>query len=113
MTIYQADGTVSISHSGVEIGQGVNTKVAQVCAYKFGIPMEKISVKPSNNLVAPNSLPTGGSLTSEGVCFATIKACDILLSRMEPIKKKLNNPTWEDLVKKSASEYVNLSVSYL
>lgn len=50
---------------GVEVGQGIHTKVAAVCAYKLGIPMETISVKYADNLTNPNSQATGGSITSE------------------------------------------------
>ncbi|RZC34943.1 indole-3-acetaldehyde oxidase-like, partial [Asbolus verrucosus] len=111
ISIYQSDGTVSIAHGGVEMGQGINTKAAQVCSYKLGIPVEKISVKPSNNLIAPNAIMSGGSVTSETVCNGVIKACDILIKRMEPIKNELKNASWEELVKKCHSEFINLSAS--
>lgn len=42
-----------------------------MCAYKLGIPVNKVSVKPSNNLIAPNASLTGGSLTSEAVCWVS------------------------------------------
>lgn len=108
VTIYHADGSVAISHGGVEIGQGVNTKAIQACAYKLGIPMEKISVKPSNNVIGANSGATGNSLTSEGICWGVGKACDILLERMKPIKEKLKDPKWEDLVTESHKNSINL-----
>lgn len=43
----------------------------QVCAHALSIPIDKISIKPSNNLVAPNSMFTGASVTSEGVSLVS------------------------------------------
>ncbi|KAJ8955360.1 hypothetical protein NQ318_003457 [Aromia moschata] len=111
ISIYHSDGSVALSHGGVEIGQGINTKALQVCAYKLGIPMEKISVKPSNNLVAANSSMTGASFTSEGVCWGVIKACDILLERLKPIRATMENPTWEELIQKCHDESVHLTAT--
>lgn len=37
------DGTVLVSHGGVEMGQGLHTKVCQVVADAFGIEVEKAS----------------------------------------------------------------------
>lgn len=46
-------------------------QVAQVCAYALGIPLDFVSVKPSNNLISPNSTFTGNSMTSEAVCLVS------------------------------------------
>lgn len=69
VSIYHQDGTVAISHGGVEMGQGMNTKAAQVAAHVLDIPLEYISVKPTNNLINANASCTGGSQTSEAVCY--------------------------------------------
>ena len=34
------DGSVAVSTGAVEMGQGVNTKIAQVAADVFGLPIE-------------------------------------------------------------------------
>ena len=44
-------------------------QVAQVAAHELGIPLSKVLVKPSNNLVAANSDTTGGAVTSELVAY--------------------------------------------
>ena len=36
VSIYAADGTVAITHGGVEIGQGINTKVIAICTIYCG-----------------------------------------------------------------------------
>ncbi|GLV36466.1 Aldehyde oxidase 2 [Carabus blaptoides fortunei] len=69
VSVYAGDGSVAISHGGIECGQGINTKVAQVCAYTLGIPLDSVSIKPSNSLNAPNNFATAASVTSEGVCY--------------------------------------------
>ncbi|ENN77740.1 hypothetical protein YQE_05810, partial [Dendroctonus ponderosae] len=126
VSIYHIDGSVAIAHGGVEIGQGINTKVVEVCAYKLGISVDQITVKPSNNLIAPNASMTGASLTSEAVCWVSefisliftrskywgkrgvIKACDTLLKRIEPMKKMFSNASWRELIQKCHQEFINL-----
>ncbi|XP_075977357.1 xanthine dehydrogenase-like [Anticarsia gemmatalis] len=99
VSVFKGDGTVVISHGGIEIGQGINTKAAQVCAYYLQIPIEKIQVKGMDTNIAPNSDETAGSLASQNVAVGVQKCCEILLKRLEPFKKKMVNATWEEIVK--------------
>ncbi len=69
ISIYHYDGTVACTHAGIEMGQGLHTKVLQTIAQSFQIPTDKINLKPSNNFVGANALCTGGSVGSEIVCF--------------------------------------------
>lgn len=71
ISIYNADGTVAIRHGGIEMGQGINTKAAAACAFLLGIPLDKISIKPSDNVVSPNAMSTGGSISSEAICYVS------------------------------------------
>ncbi|XP_045773994.1 indole-3-acetaldehyde oxidase-like [Maniola jurtina] len=112
VSIYHADASVVICHGGIAMGQGLNTKVAQVCAFVLGIPLEKIRIKPSTSVVSPNAMVTGASIGSECVAFATKKACEILLERLAPIKAK-GSVSWEELITKAYQEGVNLQASYV
>ncbi|CAG9770996.1 unnamed protein product [Ceutorhynchus assimilis] len=109
VSIFYQNGGVAISHGGVEMGQGINTKVAQVCAQKLGIPMELISIKPSITYASPNSFACGGSWTSEAICYSVIVACDRLLKRMDPVKKQNPQAPWDVLVKLAFLANINLS----
>ncbi|CAH0562394.1 unnamed protein product [Brassicogethes aeneus] len=113
ISIYHVDGTVSLAHGGVEMGQGINTKVVQVCAYKFGIPISKVQVKPTNSMTNPNNPIAGGSMTSETVCWATIKACEAMLEKLKPIREKNPHDLWEDLIKKAHLGGVELTATSL
>lgn len=113
VSILHSDGSVILTHGGIEMGQGINTKVAQVCAYSLGIPLDKVSVKPSTSFTSPNNMVTGGSIGSECVAFATVKACEILMERLKPVKAKMNNPSWEQLVQQAYLESIDLQASYL
>jgi len=113
LTVYHQDGTVAISHSGIEMGQGLNTKVVQVTAKTLGIPLEKIKVRPANNLTGANASVTGGAVTSELVSYSAIKACEILLAKMAPVKAKLKDASWERIVDECHKEGVEMAASYL
>lgn len=113
VSIYHGDGSVMVTHAGIEMGQGINTKVAQVCAYILGIPLEKVSVKPSTSFTSPNAIVTGGSIGSECVAFATMKACQTINDRLKPIKEKMGGPTWEDLIVGAYGAGIDLQASYM
>uniref|UniRef100_A0A1Y9HF24 FAD-binding PCMH-type domain-containing protein n=1 Tax=Anopheles funestus TaxID=62324 RepID=A0A1Y9HF24_ANOFN len=112
VSIYAKDGTVSISHGGIEVGQGINTKVAQVAAFTLGISLEKISIKPTTSMTSPNAAMTAASMTSDAVCYAVIKACEILNTRLQPIKKELKNAPWEKVTQTCYTRDIDLSVLY-
>lgn len=65
VSVYHRDGSVSVTVGSIEMGQGVYTKVAQTVAHMLEIPLEKVSIKPSNSMIAPNAIATGASIGSE------------------------------------------------
>lgn len=113
VSIFHDDGTVAISHGGIEMGQGMNTKALQVAAHTLGIAMEKISIKPTNNLTSPNAICTGGSMTSETVSYAVKRACEMILERMKPIREENKDDSWEALVEKCHMKTVDLCATYM
>ncbi|BES97396.1 Molybdopterin-Hypothetical protein domain of aldehyde dehydrogenase [Nesidiocoris tenuis] len=113
VSIFGADGTVAVMHGAVEMGQGVNTKVAQVVAYTLGIDVDLISVKPFNNNTAPNDSPTGGSIGSEAVSYAVKVCCDQLNERLAPIKKQLGpNASWKEITKAALDKNIDLLATH-
>ncbi|CAG0884273.1 unnamed protein product [Darwinula stevensoni] len=109
VSVYHQDGTVAVEHGGIEMGQGINTKVAQVCARELGIPLWKIQVKPTTNLASANSSVTGGSMGSELCAHAAALACKELMGRLEPIRTKKGQLPWVDLIKTAFQENIDLT----
>ena len=55
------DGSVAVSTGAVEMGQGVNTKIAQVAARIFSLPIDRVRVHTTNTLRIANTSPTAAS----------------------------------------------------
>jgi xanthine dehydrogenase/oxidase len=118
VSVYSGDGSVSIVHGGVEIGQGINTKVAQVTASTLDIPISSVTVVPTNSFTNPNGGSTGGSVTSELNCMGALRACQALKSRLDKVKDemiasgKIADPSWPQIVQKAFENGVDLSEKY-
>lgn len=113
LSIYSRDGSVAISHSGHEMGQGINTKVVQTVAKKLNISIDQIHQKPANSLISPNSIVSGGSATTDFICSAAMIACDALNERMQVVADGMDSPTWEELVQECFNQGVDLTAKHM
>lgn len=59
------DGSVLVNHGGTEMGQGLNTKVAQVVAHEFGIDLKHIRATAADTSKVPNTSATAASTGSD------------------------------------------------
>jgi xanthine dehydrogenase large subunit len=55
------DGSVLVNHGGTEMGQGVNTKVAQVVAHELGIPLAAVRCTATDTQKVANTSATAAS----------------------------------------------------
>jgi len=55
------DGSVQVNHGGTEMGQGLNTKVAQIVADELGVPFERVMATASDTSKIPNASATAAS----------------------------------------------------
>jgi xanthine dehydrogenase large subunit len=59
------DGSVLVNHGGTEMGQGLNTKVAQVVAHEFGLPLARVRCSATDTHKVANTSATAASTGSD------------------------------------------------
>ncbi|OFX62257.1 MAG: xanthine dehydrogenase molybdopterin binding subunit [Bacteroidetes bacterium GWC2_40_13] len=76
------DGTVLVNHGGIEMGQGLYTKIRQIAASGLGINMEKVRVNATTTSTIPNTSATAASSGTDLNGMAVKNATDKLKSRI-------------------------------
>ncbi|EOA26467.1 hypothetical protein CARUB_v10022516mg [Capsella rubella] len=119
-----SDGSIVVEVGGIEIGQGLWTKVQQMVAYGLGMVkcegseklLERIRVVQSDTLGMIQGGFTAGSTTSESSCEAVRLCCVTLVERLKPTMdqmmiEKLGSVTWNMLIQQAYAQTINLSAS--
>ncbi|KAL8255816.1 hypothetical protein R6Q59_030883 [Mikania micrantha] len=117
------DGSVVVEVGGIELGQGLWTKVKQMTAYCLravqcdgtdGL-LDKVRVIQADTLSMVQGGFTSGSTTSEASCEAVRLCCNVLVERLAPLKEKLSEQMgsvkWELLIMQANMRGVNLSAN--
>jgi xanthine dehydrogenase large subunit len=79
------DGTIQVSTGGTEMGQGLNTKIRQVVADVFALPLEMVRVMPCSTEKNNNTSPTAASASTDLNGTAALRACETLRGRLAAV----------------------------
>ena len=76
------DGSIHLNHGGTEMGQGLNTKVAQVVAEALGVSIDRIKITKTTTEKVPNTSATAASSGTDLNGMAALDACQQLVQRL-------------------------------
>ncbi|WOL15297.1 indole-3-acetaldehyde oxidase-like [Canna indica] len=117
------DGSISVEVGGIELGQGLWTKVKQVAAFALGELwddgsqnlLNRVRVIQADTLSLIQGGMTAGSTTSESSCEAVRLSCNILVDRLKSLKesldKQMGSVSWDNLILQASLQSVNLSAN--
>ena len=88
-----ADGSVTLMVGKVELGQGILTAVAQVCAEELDVNIERIKIVSGDTAIVPNEGTTAGSQSMPGCAPAVQQAAaEVRHILLELAAAKLGQP---------------------
>lgn len=70
------DGSILINHGGIEMGQGLYTKIRQIVAHAFGVNMQRVGITATRTDKVPNTSPTAASSGTDLNGMAALDACN-------------------------------------
>ena len=76
------DGSIHLNHGGTEMGQGLNTKVAQVVADAFQIDIDRVKITATSTGKVPNTSATAASSGSDLNGMAALDAAETIKTRL-------------------------------
>jgi xanthine dehydrogenase large subunit len=82
LVLVYADGSIQLNHGGIEMGQGLYTKVAAVVADVFAVPMSRIRITATRTDKVPNTSATAASSGSDMNGMAAYHAAMTIRTRM-------------------------------
>ncbi|GMF73991.1 unnamed protein product [Aspergillus oryzae] len=103
------DGSVLVAHGGVEMGQGLHTKMTMIAAEALGVPQSDVFISETATNTVANTSSTAASASSDLNGYAIFNACEQLNERLRPYREKMPNAPMKELAHAAYFDRVNLS----
>ena len=104
------DGTVLVNHGGIEMGQGLHTKMCQVAATALGIESTLVFISETATDKVPNASPSAASASSDLYGMAVLLAARELAERLAPVRESMPaTATFQEVVEAAYFQQVDLS----
>ena len=108
-----SDGSIHLNHGGTEMGQGLFTKVAQIVAEEFGVPLHFVRITATNTAKVPNASPTAASSGTDLNGMAAKIAAGAIRERMTAFAAEAWNVAPEAVEFRDARVFAgNVSMSF-
>ena len=107
VSIFSGDGSVVINQGGVDMGQGMVTKIEQVASYILNVPMDLIRINLPNTEVIPNPTSTGGSTGTAYNGLAVKQTCERIRDRLMAFAMDVRTEKGEQWCKENGIDYWN------
>ena len=91
------DGSIHLNHGGTEMGQGLNTKVAQIVAEVLQVDIARIQITATNTDKVPNTSPTAASSGADLNGMAAKNAAETIKARLVDFLTREYRVTPEDI----------------
>ena len=99
------DGSIHLNHGGIEMGQGLMTKLAQITSHEFGLNHNSIKITSTDTEKVPNTSASAASATTDLNGGAIINA-------ISKIKLNLNTFIYDYFNTNSIIKYENENVYF-
>ncbi|KAG7253129.1 hypothetical protein CRUP_024868 [Coryphaenoides rupestris] len=93
------------------MGQGIHTKIQQVVSRELHICSSKIYISETSTSSVPNTCPSAASFGTDANGMAVKEACQKLYKRLEPIRTKNPQESWETWICNAYFEKISLSAT--
>ncbi|KAL2866591.1 putative xanthine dehydrogenase HxA [Aspergillus lucknowensis] len=103
------DGSILVAHGGVEMGQGLHTKMVAIAAEALGVPQSDVFISETATNTVANTSSTAASASSDLNGYAIFNACEQLNERLRPYREKMPSATMKELAHAAYFDRVNLS----
>lgn len=103
------DGSVLVAHGGVEMGQGLHTKMTMIAAEALGVPQSDVFISETATNTVANTSSTAASASSDLNGYAIFNACEQLNERLRPYREKMPGASMKELAHAAYFDRVNLS----
>lgn len=84
-----SDGTVLVNHGGTEMGQGLYSKIRQIVAHEFSIPLADVRFSATDTSRVPNTSATAASSGTDLNGKAAQAACITIRTRLAGFASEL------------------------
>lgn len=91
------DGSVLVNHGGTEMGQGLNTKVAQVVAHELGVPLARVRCTATDTHKVANTSATAASTGSDLNGKAALDAARQIKQRLTDFAQAKYGAAWQSV----------------